>query len=194
MQTDKICKSCGLSKPVDDFAKNGKSGRHPRCKPCKAEVERDRRLQSGDLIREQDRKRYNENREAKARSIRKYYQANRDSILARNAKLYESKAESIKAGAKSYRKANREKVRAWNGTRRAALRNACPAWADKKAIAAKYREAIAMEMTTGIAHHVDHIIPLAGAMVCGLHVVENLAVIPAGDNLRKGMKYVAFKN
>ena len=194
MQTDKICKSCGLLKPVDDFAKNGKSGRHPRCKPCRAEIERNNRLQSGDLIREQERKRYKANRESKAQSIKKYYQANRDSILARNAKLYQSKADAIKAGAKNYRQENRERVRAWNGTRRAALRNACPAWADKKAIAAKYREAVSMERKTGIAHHVDHIIPLAGAMVCGLHVVENLAVIPASDNLRKGVKYVAFED
>jgi hypothetical protein len=194
MQTDKICKSCGLSKPLGDFAKNGKSGHHPQCKPCKAAAERDRRLQDGDLIRRQERERYVANREAKVLAIKKYYQANRNSILARNAKLYQSKADCIKASAKHYRQENREKVRAWNGSRRAALRNACPAWADKKAIAAKYREAVSMERETGIAHHVDHIIPLAGARVCGLHVAENLAVIPAGDNLRKGVKYVAFED
>jgi hypothetical protein len=151
-------------------------------------------LQDGDLIRQQERERYSANRESKVLSIKKYYQANRDSILSRNAKLYQAKADCIKASAKHYRQENREKVRAWNGTRRAALRNACPVWADKKAIAAKYREAVSMERKTGIAHHVDHIIPLAGVMVCGLHVAENLAVIPAGDNLRKGVKYVAFED
>jgi hypothetical protein len=34
--------------------------------------------------------------------------------------------------------------------------------------------------------HVDHIIPLKGNNVCGLHVWNNFAVIPKVDNLRKG--------
>jgi hypothetical protein len=39
---------------------------------------------------------------------------------------------------------------------------------------------------TGIEWHVDHIVPLRGSGVCGLHIWSNLAVIPKGDNLRKG--------
>lgn len=40
--------------------------------------------------------------------------------------------------------------------------------------------------TTGIEHHVDHIKPLSKG---GLHIPENLQVIPAIDNLKKGSKY-----
>jgi len=41
---------------------------------------------------------------------------------------------------------------------------------------------------TGFDWHVDHVIPLKGKDVCGLHVWNNFAVIPKVDNLRKGNK------
>lgn len=42
---------------------------------------------------------------------------------------------------------------------------------------------------TGVEYHIDHIIPLKGDIVCGLHVWNNLAVIPKVDNLRKGNNF-----
>jgi len=41
---------------------------------------------------------------------------------------------------------------------------------------------------TGFEWHVDHVIPLRGEEVCGLHVWNNFAVIPKVENLRKGNK------
>lgn len=42
---------------------------------------------------------------------------------------------------------------------------------------------------TGIEWHVDHIVPLNGKQVCGLHIWSNLAVIPKTLNLQKGNNF-----
>lgn len=52
-----------------------------------------------------------------------------------------------------------------------------------------YSLAALRSKTTGIEWHVDHIIPLRGKNVSGLHVPINLRVIPAIANLKKGNKY-----
>lgn len=42
--------------------------------------------------------------------------------------------------------------------------------------------------TTGFEWHVDHMAPLNGKTICGLHIWSNLQVIPKVLNLRKGAK------
>lgn len=65
-----------------------------------------------------------------------------------------------------------------------------PLWADMELIEQFYTEARKMTEATGILHHVDHIVPLQGQQVSGLHVHTNLRVVPYKDNLSKGNKWV----
>lgn len=66
-----------------------------------------------------------------------------------------------------------------------ALRCATPAWGNKKAIKAFYSEANRLTNETGILHEVDHIVPIQGRKVCGLHVEHNLQILPKVENVRK---------
>lgn len=73
--------------------------------------------------------------------------------------------------------------------RRKALVDACPAWLseDEHAeIEAIYVEARRITAETGVPHQVDHIVPLRGKTVCGLHVPWNLQVLTAIQNRAKG--------
>lgn len=75
--------------------------------------------------------------------------------------------------------------------RRARKRQAMPIWADQVRIKQIYCEAKRRIKETGESWHVDHIIPLAGKRVCGLHVPENLQIIPGPDNMKKSNKFDA---
>lgn len=108
-----------------------------------------------------------------------FYAENRDVLLARGV---------------VWRAANPQCGRKKSAKRRARKANATPPWltpADHAAIAAVYDEAVRLERETGVKHHVDHIVPLHGRGVCGLHVPWNLRAIPANDNLKKSNRLLA---
>jgi hypothetical protein len=60
-----------------------------------------------------------------------------------------------------------------------------PKWVNFVAIGEKFAEAKQTQSTTGVKHAVDHIVPLNGLLVCGLHCAENMAVITKIENLQK---------
>lgn len=73
--------------------------------------------------------------------------------------------------------------------RRLAEKRQMPSWANREAILALQKLAAKVSRDTGIPHHVDHIIPLRGKLVCGLHVETNMQIIEAKVNLSKGAKF-----
>ncbi len=92
---------------------------------------------------------------------------------------------------KRWSKENRGKVIANANKRRADYMQRIPPWltdAQWAEIEAFYAEARRKEDETGIAHHVDHIVPLRGKTVSGLHVPWNLQVLTEKHNLQKSAR------
>ena len=76
--------------------------------------------------------------------------------------------------------------------RRALKLNATPEWLtedDLDVIQWVYEMREERTNATGVMHHVDHIVPLKGENVCGLHVWWNMQILTATDNVRKNNKW-----
>ena len=86
---------------------------------------------------------------------------------------------------RKYRQENPVKILALCAKRRADKRNRTAPWADLDAIRDIYQVARALTKISNITFSVDHIIPMMGELVSGLHVENNLQVIPLSENLKK---------
>lgn len=170
--THKFCYKCGLDKELPMFSKDktragGLSG---ICRDCRTSK----------------------------------YRQDKSRIKTVSDAWYRSNAERKKKTSQEWRIANQDRMRflvsAWSSTNQAkrnmnsakyrkAVRRATPPWltdADIQWILWYYKQAKYIEKSTGIPHSVDHIMPLQGKEVWGLHVPWNLQVIPAVENSRKG--------
>lgn len=110
------------------------------------------------------------------------------------ARIYEKKnRERILLTRKLHRDNHPEKGRARNARVRATKLQATPKWLTKEQndqIIAIYKLAKELEKLDGIKRHVDHIIPLLGKNVCGLHVPWNLQILTATENMSKGNRLI----
>jgi hypothetical protein len=119
---------------------------------------------------------------------KEYAKANKERIAAvRAARLIERR--EVK---RLWRKNNLGLVLADCAKRRAAKIQRTPAWLsefDLLKMQCIYQLAAMRTRESGYTWHVDHIIPLQGEKVSGLHVPDNLRVISADENLRKNKHY-----
>jgi len=121
---------------------------------------------------------------AAAAAKRRYY---KDPAAARSTtkEWREANPEKVKLMGKKQREKHRDKRVASTAKYKANKRNATPLWADSFLIQEAYHLAMLRSQMTGFKWHVDHTVPINSKKVCGLHVVENLQVIPASINQRK---------
>jgi hypothetical protein len=136
-------------------------------------------------------------KEKRAEYNKQYYNLNKDKMNQDNKIYRENNREEILEGKRlhylrnrehhievkeRWRKNNQKRVNSYKAKRRAAKLNQTPKWADLKAIEEFYKNC-----PNGMT--VDHIIPLQGKNVRGLHVLENLQYLTKSENSRKRNKH-----
>lgn len=121
-----------------------------------------------------------------------YRKVNREKLNARSKAWYEANKSRAHAYTIAWYKNNPHIACANTNKREASKISRTPVWLtddDLFIIKEAYLLARQRTLSMGVKWHVDHIIPLRGMLVSGLHVPSNLQVIPAKLNLVKNNKY-----
>lgn len=146
-----------------------------------------------DKVLERNQYWYTTNRDKKLESSQHWYEVNREKKREMGQRWLEANRDKHRELTRHWRETNPDKMNAYAAKRRAAKLQRTPNWITQEhliEIETFYSAAIAFRIYTGHEYHVDHMVPLQGKTVSGLHVPWNLQVILADDNLKKNNKYV----
>jgi len=171
----KTCKQCGATKNApDDFyrGKNRPDGLYTYCRECVKAARKRHQIAARDAIA------------ARKRETRST-DSGRAKISAYNAAYYAANKPLKRALARKWIKANPAYNTHTKRMYALAARQAVPPWADRKATAEVYRRARELR-DLGFDVHVDHVFPIRGEDVCGLHWHGNLEIIDGHENKLKG--------
>jgi hypothetical protein len=182
------CIKCGVEKSLDDFYYRAAKGKHySTCKVCAKADTKMRREANPEKV-----KAYNDAYSSKHRAklnedAKGYRKRNSAKIQEARSARYAENSDEIKAVVYEYRRQNPHQVTKWNAARRARVRDLTPELTKEEQERIDYLYWLAKDLraTTGETYHVDHIQPLAKG---GLHHPDNLQVLPADINLKKGTK------
>lgn len=168
-----LCKKCLVDKPIELFKKNKncKHGYEYTCKTC---------------TQLRQKKWEHENYEQHRENQTRWRSENSEQYKAAKFAWYEKNKPAVFVKAKQFAKDNPGWKRSATAKRRAQKLQAIPPWADLEKIKQIYLEA----KKTGLV--VDHVIPLQGNLVCGLHTETNLQLLTASENSQKHNKFTVY--
>lgn len=126
--------------------------------------------------------------------FREYGQKNKEKIAQKSKDWISANKEKAALTRHLWKKNNKDLNRAHGLNRIARKKQRTPNWYsdfDDFVMKEAHHLAKLREDLTGCKWDVDHIIPLCGKTVSGLHVYNNIQVIPKSINVRKHNKYEA---
>jgi hypothetical protein len=157
----KVCKKCNIEKPLYEYYKTATGSLESGCKECKKT--------KGKVVYHSD----PANKERYAQHKARY----------RLSSSYRERERCVEA---CWRIVSKDRLApleaAQAAKRRAQILKATPSWANLELIKEFYI------LAASVGYHVDHIIPLQGKTVCGLHVETNLQLLAPYDNMSKSNK------
>jgi hypothetical protein len=165
--------------------------RYEQSEKGKASLERYKQSEEGKATK----KRYRQSEKGKAKS-RLYEQSEegkakrklyRQSEKGKASEKRYQQSEKGKTSKKRYRQTEKGRVnsRKNDAKYRAKILEATVSWSDKAKIDVVFAQATRKTIQTGVDYHVDHIVPLQGKTVSGLHVEGNLRIVLASINKSK---------
>tara|TARA_R110000868_G_scaffold25102_3_gene98011 strand:- start:5219 stop:5743 length:525 start_codon:yes stop_codon:yes gene_type:complete len=115
-----------------------------------------------------------------------------EQVKSTRRESYKKHQATALASKKIYRTENKGKINALCAARKKVIKQRTPQWLtkfDRLKIRCMYQLAAMYTRENAEPWHVDHVIPLQGFVVSGLHVPNNLRVIRGLDNIKKKNKY-----
>ena len=128
----------------------------------------------------------------RAEHLVKWRKENPAKVKQHNSTQYVNHPQKIKDNVKKWSKKNPIKVLAYSRISHTKRQMRYPKWLTKDdhwMIEQAYELAALRTKMFGFSWHVDHIVPLQGELVSGLHTPYNLQVIPGMENMRKANNY-----
>jgi hypothetical protein len=202
----KKCATCREVKHMSEFNKDNRAydGLCCYCRICRKTQKKEQYERNKEKVLKQQKEYTKKNKEKIKERSAQYRTENREKIRARQNEAYQKQKEKrlayarerysknkakIKSKVKAYTKVNRSKVTAIKAKYRAAKYNATPDWLTKEhleQIEEFYETARDLAwLNEGEILQVDHIVPLQGKEVCGLHVPWNLQILSKSKNISK---------